>query len=109
MTNYEAWKSKLVDAIVIAEGGPDAMVRAVQCSVPRCKDYQEARQIALHTIDHALTDWGNSQLRSRRAEFIQFLGSRWAPVGVTNDPTNLNVNWVPNVLAAYAKLIDHSS
>jgi hypothetical protein len=33
----------------------------------------------------------------RRAGFIDFLASRWAPVGVTNDPTQLNANWDDNV------------
>lgn len=30
-------------------------------------------------------------------DFIQFMGNRWAPIGVANDPTNLNKNWVKNV------------
>lgn len=32
-----------------------------------------------------------------KGDFIQFMGGRWAPIGVSNDPTNLNKNWVPNV------------
>ena len=29
--------------------------------------------------------------------FTKFMGSRWAPVGTENDPTNLNVHWPRNV------------
>lgn len=33
--------------------------------------------------------------------FIAFMAARWAPVGVANDPSNLNAHWVANVTAAY--------
>jgi hypothetical protein len=29
--------------------------------------------------------------------FIEFLGSRYCPVGASNDPDGLNVNWIGNV------------
>ena len=89
----------MIDAMVHAEGGPDAMVRAVRISVPSCKDYQEARGIALNTICHALWDYVGGGYAPGFDAFIQFLGKRWAPIGVANDPTDLNRNWVPNVLA----------
>ncbi len=34
--------------------------------------------------------------------FTKFMAARWAPVGVENDPTNLNANWPGNVWAYYA-------
>lgn len=49
------------------------------------------RQACLNTIAHALRDWNGE------GDFIEFLGSRYAPIGATNDPTNLNRNWVKNV------------
>jgi hypothetical protein len=33
--------------------------------------------------------------------FTKFMGARWAPVGATNDPTNLNRHWAGNVWRAY--------
>jgi len=37
--------------------------------------------------------------------FLEFLGASWAPIGVGNDPTNLNRHWIPNVCRIYAELI----
>ena len=34
-------------------------------------------------------------------DFIAFLGSRYAPKNVENDPTGLNANWIDNVRAHY--------
>jgi len=34
--------------------------------------------------------------------FTKFMSSRWAPVGVENDPANLNANWPGNVWAYYS-------
>ncbi len=82
----------LVDAMIHAEGGTEAFVRAVRCSVPGCVDIQEARRIALNTIAHAAFD------SVPLGHLVTFLGGRWAPVGATNDPTSLNKNWIPNVL-----------
>lgn len=53
------------------------------------------RQACINTINHALKDWrGNG-------DFIAFLGSRYCPVGVSNDPHGLNKNWVKNVTHFY--------
>jgi len=35
---------------------------------------------------------------------IEAIGSKYCPVGAANDPTGLNVHWVPNVTAYYAQL-----
>ena len=32
-----------------------------------------------------------------KGEFIEFLGNRYAPIGVDNDPNGLNKHWIPNV------------
>ena len=34
--------------------------------------------------------------------FTKFMAARWAPMGVENDPTNLNANWPKNVWRVYA-------
>jgi len=36
-------------------------------------------------------------------DFISFLASRYAPIGVKNDPNGLNKNWGPNVKFLYEK------
>lgn len=53
------------------------------------------RKACIQTIRHALRDWDGQD------DFIAFLGSRYAPVGASNDPNNLNVNWIRNVSYFY--------
>ncbi len=36
-------------------------------------------------------------------DYIVFLGNRWAPVGASNDPKNLNKYWIDNVQKLYQK------
>ena len=35
--------------------------------------------------------------------FTKFMAARWAPVGASNDPGNLNAHWVGNVWSAYTE------
>jgi hypothetical protein len=37
-------------------------------------------------------------------EFISFFSSRWAPVGVANDPTGLNRHHARNLMRLYARV-----
>lgn len=83
--------SQLLQAVVTAEGN---IVRAVQCSVPSVTTRDQALRITARSIAHALSDFA---LATDRDGFVKFLGARWAPMGVANDPQNLNANWVPNV------------
>lgn len=96
------WKDDLehlIDAIEVAEGGPDALVRAVRCSV-HCQDYLEARQITKTSILHRLWDFAMAQ---HPEIFVRYMGAKWAPIGASNDPNDLNANWVSNVLSAWNK------
>ncbi len=95
--SWMADRQRLVDAMVKAEGGDEAFIRAVRISVPDCADLDEARRIAVNTITHAQWDYAMHE----HSDFIAFLGARWAPVGAQNDPTNLNANWVKNVSYFY--------
>ena len=85
---------KLADAIYIAEGGdktkyPYGILTKYKTTTPR--------QARINTINHALRDW------DRKGDFIEFLGSRYCPVGAGNDPKGLNKNWVRNVKYYYNK------
>lgn len=35
-------------------------------------------------------------------DYIVYLGNRWAPIGVANDPFGLNKYWIPNVQKLYS-------
>ena len=37
--------------------------------------------------------------------YVDFMGDRWAPLNVPNDPKNLNKNWIPNVKDALMKML----
>lgn len=98
-----SWKDDrdcLLKAMVKAEGGREAFVRAIRCSIPECQNFDHALQIANTTLDHALWDYAMQQA-DKGVDFITFLGLRWAPPGAENDPTNLNKNWIPNVVRLY--------
>jgi hypothetical protein len=41
--------------------------------------------------------WAAGTIKKRYDGDIERFANRWAPVGVANDPTNLNKNWVKNV------------
>lgn len=54
-------------------------------------EHTTPRQACINTIKHARKDWDGE------GDFIAFLGSRYAPIGASNDPNGLNKNWVKNV------------
>ena len=49
------------------------------------------RQACLNTIKRVRKEWDG------RGDFIAYLAKIYAPIGASNDPKNLNVNWVKNV------------
>ena len=79
---------QIADAIYIAEGGAKT---AHPYGILKTYKATTSRQACINTIRHARRDWNGS------GDFIAFLGSRYAPVGAANDPTNLNKNWIKNV------------
>lgn len=79
---------QIADAIYLAEGGaktshPYGILAHYKHTTPR--------QACINTIIHAKKDWNG------KGDFIAFLGSRYAPIGVANDPTGLNKFWIRNV------------
>lgn len=86
--------ASLIQAVAQAEGN---LVRAVQCSIPSVTTREEAIEVACRSAAHALSDFVKADPERRRA-FVEFWGSRWAPVGASNDPRGLNTNWSKNVM-----------
>jgi hypothetical protein len=79
---------QIANAIYLAEGGaktshPYGILKKYKTTTPR--------QACINTIRHAKKDWDG------KGDFVAFLGSRYCPVGASNDPMGLNVNWVRNV------------
>lgn|SRR5574338_627647 len=84
-----------VAAVIRQEGGREAIVRAVQCSIPSVKTFDDAVDIVCRSAVGALVRL--VQGRELVGEWVSVFGAKWAPVGVANDPTNLNAHWVPGI------------
>lgn len=85
--------SRIVDAIYIAEGGDRAAKPYGILSVP-CGSKDECRKICENTVRNNYKRW---QKAGNPGTYLEFLASRYAPVGVSNDPKGLNRNWLKNV------------
>lgn len=86
---------QIADAIYLAEGGAKAKVPYGILSV-KVKDEAEARQVCLNSIRNnrkRYADYGHKQY----ATYLEFLASRYCPIGAGNDPKGLNQNWLKNV------------
>lgn len=86
---------QIVEAIYKAEGGAGADYLYGIRSV-RYEDAAEARRICFNTVRNnrrRYKEYG----RKNYATFLEFLASRYAPVGAENDPRGLNRNWLKNV------------
>lgn len=83
--------NQLADAIYWAEGGKNA--RYGIKSVP-CENLRECRRVCKNTIRNNVKRWDNS---GRKVDYLTFLRKKYAPLGVSNDPTNLNRHWLKNV------------
>jgi len=96
MVFAEDWSDiEIADAIYLAEGGAKAKVPYGILSV-KVKDEAEARQVCLNTIRNnrkRYADYGHKQY----ATYLEFLASRYCPIGAGNDPKGLNQNWLKNV------------
>lgn len=66
-------------------------------------EHTTPRQACINTVRNNWQKWtkGTSRyMTMQHAEyktFLNYLGSRYCPVGVDNDPSGLNINWVKNV------------
>lgn len=93
---------QLVEAIERAEGGPEAFLRAIQCSVP-VQTRAQAIEVACRTITHRMLTYLLEN--DLDAHFLLHLAQHWAPVGAANDPTHLNDHWAANVLSIWHQLM----
>ena len=118
----------LLLAMIAAEGGEQAFIRAIQCSRPDVTTFGMALSIGCKTVRNRLhaamragipvftlakkvgvdpwTDEANPRCLVVTPQFVDYLASTWAPLHVDNDPTNLNANWPKNVKTIYAKQLD---
>jgi len=86
---------EIVNAIYKAEGGSKATylygIRSIKYDDP-----QEARRICFNTVRNnrkRYADYGHKTYDT----YLEFLASRYCPIGADNDPKGLNKNWLKNV------------
>jgi len=86
---------EIVNAIYKAEGGSEAQylygIRSCSYDTPA-----EARRICFNTVRNnraRYADYGHKQFDT----YLEFLASRYCPIGADNDPKGLNKNWLKNV------------
>jgi len=91
-----AWTdTEIVNAIYQAEGGASAQYKYGIRSV-HYQDEAEARHICFNTVRNnrkRFADYGHIKY----ATYLEFLASRYCPIGVSNDPKGLNQHWLKNV------------
>jgi hypothetical protein len=81
----------IVDAIYKAEGGAKAKYPYGVISIDTKGDVAYARKICYNTVRNNKKRFLAQELYT---DYIEFLGSRYCPIGASNDPKGLNKNWV---------------
>ena len=80
------------DAIRKAEGNPNYGIVSIKCN----PNTDECRRFCKNTIFNTLVKYRDSRCNKDESD-LDCLARRYAPIGVKNDPDNLNKNWKKNV------------
>ena len=84
---------QIANAIYKAEGSEKA-IKPYGILAVKCSGNKECRQICINTIR-------NQRVRHKAHKceltYLECLARRYCPVGASNDPNGLNVNWLFNV------------
>ena len=114
---YFGIEPELLMAMRLSENGRDSLAYGV---LSNGKKYDNDKGYTLEGKFYPYTDekekqlyWAASTVKNNLKrfkqdpesykDFISYLASKYAPIGVKNDPTGLNKNWGPNVKFHYEK------
>ena len=90
--------SRYVAAIRYAENGKTYQYGIIH---KRCKaGYRNQAGWCAATVQKNYDRWVKA---GSKGEFVVFLGNRYCPIGVDNDPNNLNRHWIGNVRKFHAR------
>lgn len=92
ISKYFGIDAALIQAVVRQEGD---ILKAVRCSIPECRDREQALEITCRSAIHAMSDYVKEH---DAPSFIAQWAAKWAPRHVANDPRDLNKNWPIGVL-----------
>lgn len=84
---------QIVSSIFHAEGGYKTKYLFGIKSV-KCNGFQECQKVCANTVINNIARWHKS---GAKQPYLEFLASRYAPIGAPDDPTGLNHNWIKNV------------
>jgi hypothetical protein len=97
----ETYDSEVIcNAIYKIEGGESAKKPYGILSV-ECHGEQACRRICINTVQNEFTRWQAGDGLAK--DYLESLALRYAPIGVANDPTNLNRHWLKNLKYHLAK------
>jgi len=100
IANHFGLPPAFVQAVMEAEGGSHALVRAVQRTKPQVKSLAQALDVVCRGVVQALAEWTLDT--TRQGEFIHYLGLRMVPAGSPEDASD---TWARTVEARYERLI----
>ena len=86
------------------DGGPGREFGVLSEHAP---DYNTQLSVCCESVAHRVFTYpGHPFVYTRHGliysyDWIKYFAGIWCPVGATNDPDKLNVNWLPNVLKFY--------
>jgi hypothetical protein len=83
-------------------GAPGREFGVLSVSAPT---YEDQLRVTCLTVSHRMRLFIPAPHDPLSGLFIQYFANCWAPVGVENDPDNLNVNWFTNCRASYQKFL----
>ena len=93
----ESYANTIVNAIYWAEGGKNAKKPFGILSV-KCDGYEDCRRICYNTVRNNWKRYADLKPDKKRdILFLEYLASRYAPIGAENDPKGYNRNWMRNV------------
>lgn len=85
---------KIVSAIYKIEGGAKTKYPFGIKSINTNGDYNKAKRICENTVRNNYVRWQKS---SKSIDYLEFLQRRYCPIGASDDPKNLNSNWLKNL------------
>lgn len=87
--------SQIVEAIKQAEGKNKKGWYSYGIKSVKCETEEACKKICFNTVRNNRRRFASRIDKSK--DFVQFIGSRYCPLGCNNDPKGLNKNWVKNV------------
>lgn len=94
---YSSSVTKVVKAIYHIEGGRKAS-KPYGIFLHKC-NWDNIAWCELACRQTVVNNIKRFKSQSKHKTYLEYLASRYAPIGAENDPTDLNRNWYPNLIS----------